>query len=51
MNIMQPNIFDYATKELLQDVFFTWLLQWAKNENSVYNQNLHETSKDFVRLL
>ena len=48
---MKPNIFDIATKELSQDGFFTWLLQWADPKNSQYNQPLNETAKDFVRLL
>ncbi|HOK62959.1 MAG TPA: PD-(D/E)XK nuclease family protein [Soehngenia sp.] len=48
---MKPNIFSVATKELSQDGFFTWLLQWADNENSKYDQQLNETAKDFVRLI
>ena len=48
---MKPNIFDIATKELSQDGFFTWLLQWADPKNSQHNQPLSETAKDFVRLL
>ena len=48
---MQPNIFRLATKELSQDGFFTWLLQWADNDHNQHNQLLNETAKDFVRLL
>ncbi|MDI6765788.1 MAG: PD-(D/E)XK nuclease family protein [Bacteroidota bacterium] len=48
---MKPNIFRLATKELSQDGFFTWLLQWADNTNSQHDQLLNETAKDFVRLL
>ena len=47
----KPNIFSLATKELSQDGFFTWLLQWADNDHSKHNQQLNETAKDFVRLL
>ena len=48
---MKPNIFRLATKELSQDGFFTWLLQWADNNHKQHDQNLNETAKDFVRLL
>lgn len=48
---MKPNIFRLATKELSQDGFFTWLLQWADNEHNKQDQQLNETAKDFVRLL
>jgi len=48
---MKPNIFRLATKELSQDGFFTWLLQWADNEHKQHDQQLNETAKDFVRLL
>ncbi len=48
---MKPNIFRLSTKELSQDGFFTWLLQWADNRYSHYNTQLNETAKDFVRLL
>lgn len=48
---MKPNIFNLATKELSQDSFFTWLLQWASSENYSYNQQLNNTAQDFIRLL
>jgi len=47
----KPNIFRLATKELSQDGFFTWLLQWADNVHSQHDRQLNETAKDFVRLL
>lgn len=47
----KPNLFNVATKELSQDAFFTWLLQWANNNHNQHNQQLNETAKDFVRLL
>jgi len=52
-NIMntKPNIFRIATKELSQDGFFTWLLQWADKDNAVHNHQLNDTAKDFVRFL
>jgi hypothetical protein len=48
---MRPSIFRLATKELSQDSFFAWLLQWADNTHNQENPNLNETAKDFVRLL
>ncbi len=48
---MKPNIFNLATKELSQDAFFTWLLQWADNSHNQHDPQLNETAKDFVRLL
>jgi hypothetical protein len=48
---MKPNIFSIATKELSQDGFFTWFLQWADDSNRQYDPELNETAKDFVRLL
>jgi hypothetical protein len=47
----KPNIFSIATKELSQDGFFTWLLQWADSNYSQHNQPLNELAKDFARLL
>jgi hypothetical protein len=47
----KPNIFALATKELSQDAFFTWLLQWADEGQTQYDQQLNETAQDFVRLL
>jgi len=48
---MKPNLFKIATKELSQDGFITWLLQWADVEHAQLNKNLNETAKDFVRML
>lgn len=48
---MKPNIFRLATKELSQDGFFTWLLQWADDCNKQLDQNLNEVAKNFIRLL
>ena len=48
---MKPNLFNIATKELSQDGFFTWLIQWSDNTNNHHDQELNETAKDFVRLL
>lgn len=47
----KPNIFRLATKELSQDGFFTWLLQWADNNHKQHDQNLNETAKDFGKVV
>ena len=47
----KPNIFRIATKELSQDGFFTWLIQWADKSNKEYDKELHQTAIDFVNLL
>jgi hypothetical protein len=47
----KPNIFQLATKELTQDSFFAWLLQWADGTYADLNPNLNQTAQNFVRLL
>ena len=47
----KPNIFRLATKELSQDAFFTWLLQWADKKHIQFDPQLNEIAQDFVRLL
>lgn len=47
----KPNLFQIATKELSQDAFFSWLLLWADQSNAIYNKELNEAGKAFVRLL
>ena len=41
-----PNIFNYATKELSQDAFFTWLINWASSE--FIGNALHDCAVDFI---
>ncbi|PKV75298.1 PD-(D/E)XK nuclease family protein [Pontibacter ramchanderi] len=48
---MKPNIFNVATKELSQDAFFTWLLQWADGSNKSHNKELFLAAQDFIKLL
>ncbi|MHA6248181.1 PD-(D/E)XK nuclease family protein [Pontibacter sp. CAU 1760] len=48
---MKPNIFNVATKELSQDAFFTWLLQWADDSNLVHDNELNLAAQNFVSLL
>lgn len=49
--IHTPNIFKLATKELSQDAFFAWLLQWADQKYEGINTKLNHTAQDFVRKL
>lgn len=45
---MRPNIFDIATKELNQDAFITWLLQFADNKYVDADIQLNTCGKKFV---
>jgi len=45
---MKPNIFEISTKELTQDGFITWLLQWADPSNKVYDEKLNQCAMDFI---
>lgn len=47
----QPNIFNYATKELTQDAFITWLLYWASSKYRLQNEPLHLLGKSFLASL
>lgn len=49
--IETPSIFKLATKELSQDAFFAWLLQWADQKYEGINTDLNHTAQDFVRKL
>ena len=48
---MKPNIFDIATKELNQDAFIAWLLQWAEPANKQFDEHLNLCGQEFVRRL
>lgn len=48
---MKPNIFDIATKELSQDAFITWLLQFADDKYHSVDHKLNECGKAFVTKL
>jgi hypothetical protein len=45
---MRPNIFEIATKELNQDAFITWLLQFADSKYKTTDELLNECGKSFV---
>ncbi len=48
---MKPNLFSIATKELSQDAFIAWLIQWADDSCSDDNPALCEAGKRFVKKL
>ena len=48
---MRPNLFSIATKELSQDAFITWLLQWANDKFIQENFELCNAGKEFVKKL
>ena len=48
---MRPNLFSIATKELSQDAFITWLLQWADDTFIKENSELCNAGKEFVKKL
>lgn len=45
-----PNLFANAVKELSQDAFVVWLLQWADPKHKSANPALNELAQQFVRL-
>lgn len=49
--IIRPNIFKISTKELSQDAFIVWLLQWANPACSELDPLLHQCGSDFLHLL
>ncbi len=48
---MKPNIFNIATKELNQDAFLTWLLQYSDIKCEDINQDLNNCGKEFIKSL
>ncbi|OBW43584.1 hypothetical protein AB670_00114 [Chryseobacterium sp. MOF25P] len=48
---MKPNIFDIATKELNQDAFITWLLQFADAQYQSADPKLNGCGKVFAKQL
>lgn len=47
----QPNIFNYATKELTQDAFIIWLLHWANPIYENENKLLYSLGRSFLSSL
>jgi hypothetical protein len=48
---MAPNIFKHAPKELSQDAFICWLLEWADQENATADDTLHRIGVAFLNTL
>lgn len=46
-----PNLFSIATKELSQDGFYTWLIQWADISFKEVDAALNKTACAFIRML
>jgi len=49
--IKRPNIFKVSTKELSQDAFITWLLQWSSPECAELDPVLHSCGRNFLSLV
>ena len=47
----QPNLFRHATKELSQDAFICWLLDWADAAHAQANPHLHRAGCLFLEAL
>ena len=47
----RPNIFDIATKELSQDAFITWLLQYSDDKYKHVDELLNNCGRTFIRQL
>ena len=48
---MRPNLFSFATKELSQDAFIAWLLQWASPDCQAHDPILYECANNFATKL
>ncbi|PIE51068.1 MAG: hypothetical protein CSA38_00120 [Flavobacteriales bacterium] len=46
-----PNLFDYATSELSQDAFLTWLIHWSDKDFEKQDKVLNACAIDFVQQL
>jgi len=49
--VAKPNLFALATRELSQDAFIAWLLQWADPGCGIYNRELQAVAESFLREL
>ena len=45
---MKPNLFSIASKELSQDAFLTWFIQWADSSCEKHNPGLHAAGAQFL---
>lgn len=46
---MKPNLFDYATSELSQDAFLSWIINWA--DKKYEGQSMNECGRRVVERL
>lgn len=46
-----PNIFNFATKELSQDAVITWLLHWSDPMYKMTNELMHQLGRSFLQSL
>lgn len=49
--MLKPNIFEIATKELHQDAFLTWLIQYADDQYKSIDKELNKCGKEFITKL
>jgi len=45
---ISPNLFNYATSELSQDAFISWLLSWADPKQKTTNEVLHRVGCSLI---
>jgi hypothetical protein len=46
-----PNLFSHATKELSQDAFLCWLLDWANKAYAQTDPQMHRAGRMFLNAL
>lgn len=45
---MENNIFKFSTKELSQDAFLAWLINWINIPGNEKNKGIKNLAKEFV---
>lgn len=45
-----PNLFNFATGELSQDAFLSWIAEWADEKYAVHDLALNSVAKEFLTL-
>ena len=51
MNVLRPNLFDFATSELSQDAVLGWCLAWADGRYATTDPTLNEIGRDLISSL
>ena len=49
--VTKPNLFDFATSELSQDAFVSWLLQWADSSYTAIDPELNDIGKKLLSVM